>query len=54
MKRQLRNDVNLKAKVEAAGAVIMWQLLGALHYLQRQLLSHGDVCPANVRHSDGF
>lgn len=33
---------------EAAGAVIMWQLLGALHYLQSQSLSHGDICPANV------
>ena len=33
---------------EAAGAVIMWQLLGAIHYLQSQSLSHGDVCPANV------
>ncbi|CAE7424574.1 CPK3 [Symbiodinium natans] len=33
---------------EAAGAVIMWQLLGALNYLQKQSLSHGDICPANV------
>ena len=33
---------------EAAAAVIIWQLLGALHYLQMQTLSHGDICPANV------
>ncbi|CAJ1416239.1 unnamed protein product [Effrenium voratum] len=33
---------------EAAAAVIMWQLLGALHYLCTKSLSHGDVCPANV------
>lgn len=33
---------------EAAAAVILWQLLGALCYLQMQSLSHGDICPANV------
>lgn len=33
---------------EAAGAVIMWQLLGAVNYLHKQSLSHGDICPANV------
>lgn len=25
-----------------------WQLLGAVNYLHKQSLSHGDICPANV------
>eukprot|EP00930_Biecheleria_cincta_P069032 TRINITY_DN56825_c0_g1_i1.p1 TRINITY_DN56825_c0_g1~~TRINITY_DN56825_c0_g1_i1.p1 ORF type:complete len:711 (+),score=94.19 TRINITY_DN56825_c0_g1_i1:196-2328(+) len=33
---------------EKGAAVIIWQLLGAVRYLHKQSLSHGDICPRNI------